>query len=359
MMASTASPKGEAVVLRSLGPLADALRTAGRVFAPAWRDDRVTIAQLADDEGFPEDLPLSVAPRPAGERMLTADWKALLYPPRQHLWSAIRTEEGFTLREAPNDWPVTVFLGMRACEVSALTVLDRVFAADPFYSRRRRDTLIVAIHCAGAASTCFCASTGTGPRVSDGFDLSLTPIEDGFLLEAGSDQGQAIAQGLDSRAATAADHAAARALSASVAAAQTRRMPEGIADTLRCAPEHPHWDHVAARCLGCGACALSCPTCFCADIEDSTDIAGEQAERWRVWSSCYDIDFSLVGAGPVRRSIKSRYRQWLTHKLSSWVDQFGVSGCVGCGRCIAACPVGIDLTAEAAALSGEEADAVA
>jgi ferredoxin len=277
------------------------------------------------------------------------------------LWSTTRAEDGFAAAEASEDWPPTAFLGMRACDITAMRVLDRVFAtgpfADPAYLRRRRETLIVTVQCASAAPTCFCASMGAGPSATEGYDLSATALEDGFLLEIGSERGAAIAARLESRPAGAADGDAARALGARVAAQQTRRMPRGVVEALARSPEHPHWDDVGARCLGCGACALSCPTCFCADIEDTTDIAGARAERWRVWSSCFDIDFSLIGPGPVRRSRRSRYRQWLTHKLSSWVDQFGMSGCVGCGRCTAACPVGIDLTAEAAALTREGADA--
>ncbi len=93
-----------------------------------------------------------------------------------------------------------------------------------------------------------------------------------------------------------------------------------------------------------------CPTCFCTDTEDVTDLTGDHAERWRRWDSCFSLDFSFVHGGTIRSSTRSRYRQWLTHKLGTWWAQFGESGCVGCGRCIAWCPVGIDLTEEVAAL---------
>jgi ferredoxin len=97
---------------------------------------------------------------------------------------------------------------------------------------------------------------------------------------------------------------------------------------------------------------MVCPTCFCTTPEDITDVTGEHAERWERWASCFELDFSYLHGGSVRQSGVGRYRHWITHKLSTWYDQFGHSGCVGCGRCIAWCPVGIDITEEAARLAG-------
>jgi ferredoxin len=113
--------------------------------------------------------------------------------------------------------------------------------------------------------------------------------------------------------------------------------------------EHPRWEEVAKRCLSCGNCTLVCPTCFCSDVSDVSDVSGT-VERQRRWASCFDLDHSYLHGGPVRLTTASRYRQWLTHKLSTWWDQFDESGCVGCGRCLTWCPVGIDLTEEAAAI---------
>ena len=118
--------------------------------------------------------------------------------------------------------------------------------------------------------------------------------------------------------------------------------------------EHERWDEVASRCLGCTNCTLVCPTCFCSNLEDTSDLDGQVAERWRRWDSCFTLGHTYVHGGSVRVSTRSRYRQWLTHKLASWIDQFGTSGCVGCGRCITWCPVGIDLTEEVAAIRASE-----
>jgi len=124
----------------------------------------------------------------------------------------------------------------------------------------------------------------------------------------------------------------------------------GIKELLYRNYEHPQWDSVTERCLSCANCTMVCPTCFCTTVEDVTDLTGQHAERWRRWDSCFTVDFSYIHGGSVRATPRSRYRQWMTHKLATWIDQFGVSGCVGCGRCITWCPVGIDITVETGAI---------
>jgi ferredoxin len=135
-----------------------------------------------------------------------------------------------------------------------------------------------------------------------------------------------------------------------------RQMPDtDLRELLIRSRESSQWEEVASRCLTCGNCTMVCPTCFCTTTEDVSDLTGEHAERWRHWASCYEFDFTYVhGGGSVRQSGDSRYRHWLTHKLGTWHDQFGMSGCVGCGRCIAWCPTGIDITAEMNKMAGDE-----
>jgi ferredoxin len=350
--------------------LVTALRQRGwRVVAPVERDGAIRYAPVTDAAEMPRGRRDE---QEAGHYRLVdgepgrwfdyvvgpESWKPWLFPPKRRLWSAERTGEGFAIEPEPDDWPPTAFLGVRPCEIAAIRVQDRVFAegahVDPVYARRRAETLIVAVQCARAAPTCFCASMETGPRAEEGFDLALTELDGCFLLETGSGRGAEIAESLGLPPAREADEAEAAAQSARAAASQSRTMPGNVAGALACAPEHPRWDDVAARCLGCANCTLACPTCFCSDVEDVTDLTGDHAERWLVWDSCFGLDFSVAGPGPVRRSTRSRYRQWLTHKLSAWHEQFGSSGCVGCGRCITWCPVGIDLTREAAAIAGGE-----
>jgi sulfhydrogenase subunit beta (sulfur reductase) len=256
------------------------------------------------------------------------------------------------------------FLGVRACELHAIAIQDQVFIGgeyvDPGYKARRERAFIVAVNCGQAGGTCFCVSMNTGPRVESGFDLALTEIvvggARGFLVETGSEAGREVLAGLPGRVATDADVAEARAAVARAADAMGREMPAAeVRDLLLANLEHPRWDQVAERCLACTNCTMVCPTCFCTSVEDASDLATGETSRSRRWDSCFTMDFSYIHGGSVRASTRSRYRQWMTHKLAHWHDQFGTSGCVGCGRCITWCPVAIDITEEVRAIRGDGA----
>jgi len=287
-------------------------------------------------------------------------WKKYLHPAEVRLWSAER--QGGTFRilnnEAKPERP-HAFLGSRACELAAIAVQDRVLLEDkyrdPIYDQRRRGAFIIAVQCTQAAATCFCASMGTGPQVSAGFDLVLTELLGSkghrFVVATGSDRGAEILAELEVVPATEKDRQEAGARVEAAAHQQVRSLDTtGIKELLYQNFEHPRWDNVASRCLTCANCTMVCPTCFCTSVEDVTDITGDHAERWRRWDSCFTQSFSYIHGGSVRTSAKARYRQWMTHKLASWIDQFGSSGCVGCGRCITWCPVGIDITEEVRAI---------
>ena len=287
-------------------------------------------------------------------------WKKYLHPADARLWSAER--QGGTFRilnnEAQPKHP-QAFLGVRACELAAIAVQDRVLLddkyRDPIYEGRRAGVFTIAVQCTQSAATCFCASMGTGPRVQNGADLVLTELVGSkghrFVAWANSDRGAEVLAELRMAPATEQDSKEADAAVAAAAGEQVRSIDTtGIKELLYQNFEHPRWDNVAARCLACANCTMVCPTCFCTTVEDVSDITGDHAERWRRWDSCFTQSFSYIHGGSVRTSTKSRYRQWMTHKLASWIDQFGSSGCVGCGRCITWCPVGIDITEEVRAI---------
>ncbi len=282
-------------------------------------------------------------------------WKKFLFPPVAVVATAERDGTGWKLDTPDAEPPKYAFLGVRACELAAIKVQDRVFLGgpytDPIYQKRRNAAFIIAVNCTQAASTCFCTSMNTGPRCTAGFDLALTEISDGFLLEIGSAAGNAVASGLSLQPAS--DEQSGRGESArqqAVSQISKHMDTTDIRDLLMGNLQHPRWDDVANRCLSCTNCTMVCPTCFCSSVKDVSDLTGDHIDRERRWDSCFNMDFSYMNGAPVRNSIHSRYRQWMTHKLASWHDQFGSSGCVGCGRCITWCPTGIDLTEEVAAI---------
>jgi formate hydrogenlyase subunit 6/NADH:ubiquinone oxidoreductase subunit I len=220
----------------------------------------------------------------------------------------------------------------------------------------RRDGLFLAVlNCTSPGTTCFCASMGTGPRVEASYDLRLTELGADFLVEAGSSAGAAMLATLPARAPNAAEIAEADGLLAAAVARMGRKLnTHNLPQILRESLEHPHWDHMKTCCIGCANCTMVCPTCFCNNTADYVDVGLRHVARRRVWDSCFSLQFAEVHGGNARSDLKSRYRHWVTHKLSYWVEQYGVFGCVGCGRCLTWCPVGIDITEVAAVVRGEK-----
>ena len=284
-------------------------------------------------------------------------WKRALFPPRTTRFEAELEEQTLVFRPAEAEPVKRAFLGVRACELAAIRIHDQVLLGQPYrdpdYQLRRDHCLVIAVNCTEAGGTCFCADMNTGPAVGDGADLVLTEVVDGsshwFLLEVHSETGRDVAAGMaDARRASMDQIRAARRQVDETSRQMGRSLnTNGLREDLLAGLQHPRWNDIANRCLGCANCTLACPTCFCTTTENLTDLDGRTARQDRVWDSCFSDGFSHMHMGPVRKSRASRYRQWLTHKLATWHDQFGSSGCVGCGRCITWCPVGIDITVEA------------
>ncbi|GAB5468037.1 MAG: 4Fe-4S dicluster domain-containing protein [Rhodospirillales bacterium] len=360
----------------SLGELIALLRRQGHlVVGPTLVDGAI----LYDEIGGLEDLPAGWTDRQTsgsyrverrddqalfGYVVGPQSWKRFFHPERLRLWRAKREGESVSLVEESQAPPKLALLAARSCELHAIAIQDKVFLSSDFrdedYALRRAETFVVAVDCGEAGGTCFCLSMETGPKAGTGFDLALTELLDEaghrFLARAGSAAGRALLDELESREPSRDDLAAATAATERASRQMGRSLEtEGLKELLQENPEHPRWDQVAARCLSCANCTLVCPTCFCSTVEETSDLDGSHAERWRRWDSCFTLDFSYIHGGSVRSSAKSRYRQWMTHKLAHWIDQFGTSGCVGCGRCITWCPVAIDITEEAAAIRADVA----
>ena len=286
-------------------------------------------------------------------------WKKYLFPPRLRLWQAERKGQEIKMSPESPEARKLAFIGVRSCELHAIAIQDQVFlegaAVDPHYQARRSHIFTVAVNCTQAGGTCFCGSMETGPKATTGFDLALTEIFESerhyFVIEVGTEAGTQVLSNVPHAPATEHQQALGEQIVAQTAQQMGRTLDaQGIKELLYDNLEHPRWDDVASRCLTCANCTMVCPTCFCSTVEDTTDLTGDHAERWRYWDSCFTMDFSSLHGGSVRSSARSRYRQWMTHKLATWIDQFGTSGCVGCGRCITWCPVAIDITEEVKAI---------
>ncbi|MBF6076715.1 4Fe-4S dicluster domain-containing protein [Nocardia beijingensis] len=359
-----------------LDRLVDVLQQRGyRVIGPQVRDNAIVLDELDSGKRLPAGWGVETAP--GRYRLHRRDdaavfahsagpgsWKQFLHPPRRKIAQFGPDLEPEPVEESPVR---SAFLGVRGCDLTSIAILGKVLGGgahpDASFTARRKELFIVAVNCTEPGGVCFCASMGTGPGVSAGYDLALTERIDAeghrFLVDVGSADGAEILAEITARPAEAEQIAAARAAVTAAAGRMGREMPEvDIRALLHESRESPHWHDVAGRCFTCGNCTMVCPTCFCTSTEDVTDLTGDHAERWEHWSSCFELDFSYLHGGSVRQSGESRYRQWITHKLSTWYEQFGSSGCVGCGRCIAWCPAEIDLTAEVARLAGsaEETD---
>jgi NAD(P)H-flavin reductase len=369
----TALPTGHLAPLflprPELGRLFGALEADGRrVIGPTIVDDAVVYEELPTSDRLP--VGWTADSRPGGYRLrrtgssrafdygvpVTA-WKRFTHPAVVPLTRARRDGAEVVVESVDAAPPKLAFVGVRACEIAALDIQARAMRAGPVgdadHAARRDEALVIAVECALAPSTCFCTSMGTGPEVEKGADIVLSELDTGFVARAGSDAGTAILGQLHLRPADPLEVDEAKAQVTSVRTSMGNPVAaEGLPDRLRAALDHPRWADVADRCLACANCTLVCPTCFCTSVGVASDLDGLSGTTERTWDSCFSLGFGRVaGDANFRPKVADRYRQWLTHKFSTWWDQFGSSGCVGCGRCIAWCPVGIDVREELQAIA--------
>ncbi len=338
------------------------VRAGAITYAPLQPDDEWPVGWNDTQDAGSYRIHRSESGEVFGYAVGPHSWKQFLHLPSHPVVAMRRSGKGFSVQRRKNGEERFAFLGVRSCDLHAIHIQDVVLSgrpsgADDYRSVRER-VLIVAVNCTRPGKTCFCSSMKTGPEVISGFDLLLTEcdVENDhfFLVRSGSDRGADLLKSIHHRPASDAEIQHAQRLMARSAESMGRTlMTDGLETRLADNIDHPRWQEIARRCLTCGNCTLVCPTCFCSTIEDTTDLSGTEAVRTRRWDSCFTLDFSYIHGGSVRASAMARYRQWLTHKLSRWVGQFGTFGCVGCGRCITWCPVGIDITEEAKKICGE------
>lgn len=282
--------------------------------------------------------------------------KPLTFQPRELLWESRRDASGGLAFSTPqlDQGPIALF-GIRACDLAALQLQDEHFLrgreADPAYQARRKGLFLINVNCSHPSDSCFCVSTGDGPSAETGFDLSIDELDDGFVIRAGTPAGERLLIKLALPKADEARLKQARVQHAAAVRYQQRRLPGcDIHGRLLERLEHPHWQAIAQRCLACGNCTAVCPTCFCHSEFDEGGLELDSSSHYRQWDSCFTSGHSYIHGIVIRSDTATRYRQWLGHKLGYWHEQYGRSGCVGCGRCISWCPAGIDFTAEAQTL---------
>lgn len=388
MVTAWAAAPGDARWLsrRQLDELIRALRATGRtVIGPRVIDGAIAMVEVDDAADLPLGWTASMVPggtrlehRTAGDPGAARAFdngpawsgiKPWTFPPHVDMLTLARPADGGLVATEPAPAPAArpiAVIGARACDLAALEVHDRVLAGgpaiDPDYASRRAGLLVVAVECAMATSTCFCASMGTGPEVGQGADVVLSEADGGFVARGASVAGQALLAGFDLEAAPVPELRAADERVAGARATMGHNLgveTDGLHDRLLASLDSPRWDAVASRCLACANCTLVCPTCFCTGSVVSSDLDGRASSAARTWDSCFTAGFAQVAGGSFRPKHRDRYRQWLTHKFGTWFDQFGSSGCVGCGRCIAWCPVGIDVRESLADVAPVEAPVAA
>ncbi len=347
-----------------LQKLIDSLISGGyECIGPQVRDGTIVYAPLHSCAQLPRGI--SDQQSPGHYRLVEStsgryfDWangpqaiKPYAFTPRESLWHSSRNaEDNIHFSQAVPEVKATAIFGARACDIAALKLQDQHFLhsspIDPAYQARREQLLIIAVNCRKPADTCFCYSTGDGPFINDSHsditDIILTELDDGFLIQACSTQGESMLQTLPLNTATTEQLEQHISIHQS-ACEQSRKLPDAdIKTELFNRLDHTAWNDIAARCLSCGNCTSVCPSCFCFSEQDNPSLDGNTVEHFREWDSCFTQGHSYIHGITIRADTEQRYRQWLTHKFSGWIDQYGRSGCVGCGRCISWCPVGIDV----------------
>ncbi len=352
-----------------LQDLIDALYNAGYLcIGPQVQDHAIVYRQLKHIEQLPKGFHDQQSP---GSYLLSEhqsekyfDWangpeaiKPRLFCAEEKLWQSSQQDNGQIHFKAsiPETQPIAI-IGARSCDIAAMKIQDQHFLEqqmpDPYYKARRENLFTLVVNCNRPAATCFCHSTGDGPFCDNASDLTATELAEGFILQAASLAGRDILSQLSLSSIESMHENEAHELKQQ-ASVQQRSLPKfDIPSRLFNELDNDAWHDIAQQCLSCGNCTAVCPTCFCHSEQDRAALDGKSSEHIRQWDSCFNQGHSYIHGITIRSETSQRYRQWLTHKFASWHEQYGRSGCVGCGRCISWCPVGIDVT-ESIAKIGE------
>ena len=242
-----------------------------------------------------------------------------------------------------------VIFGVRACDVKSFEILDRVFLTEPrdsFYAMKREKGIIVSVACTRPAETCFCSTFGIDATDPEG-DVTAWKCDDALYLRSNTEKGRALLDSISGvleecsdSAVTAQQEASAKVLSKlPLKDLTTDGFGGGKTQELF---NNPAWDELSSACLGCGTCTFVCPTCQCYDIKDFN--TGNGVIRYRCWDSCMYSEFTKMAHGNNRLTQKERFRQRFMHKLVYYPENNdGLYSCVGCGRCLAKCPISMNI----------------